>query len=55
MSGPQVQHEEVSSTIREPGDDLRAHMASHTPRKFLLVKPGEYFDIQVAVLAYDIC
>lgn len=40
----QVQHGEVSSTTKDPAVELRAHVKAYQKRKYLLVKPGEYFD-----------
>ncbi|WAR19175.1 CEBPZ-like protein [Mya arenaria] len=44
-----VQHEEVSSTSKDPGEEYRTHMKAYVKRKYLLVKPGEYFDTQVPI------
>ncbi|KAH3846904.1 hypothetical protein DPMN_089211 [Dreissena polymorpha] len=39
-----VQHSEVSSSVKDPGVEYRAHVRAYQSRKYLLVKPGEYFD-----------
>ena len=47
----QVQHEEVSSTStsKDPSVELPAHIKAHQRRKYLLVNPGEYFDLEVMI------
>ncbi|XP_053394163.1 CCAAT/enhancer-binding protein zeta-like [Mercenaria mercenaria] len=41
-----VQHEEVSSTTKDPAVEYRTHIKAYQKRKYLLIKAGEYFDNQ---------
>ncbi|XP_050405033.1 CCAAT/enhancer-binding protein zeta [Patella vulgata] len=36
-----VQHDEISSSTTSPEEEIRNHIASYRPRKFLIVKPNE--------------